>query len=275
MRLLRLLILAFGGLTTYSTVAEESPSGLINIKNELRGNARNQFYDIKEDGSTVKEAKLSACRDTTFYRYGRAKNGDNAEVGDIVRIRAIPTDYAGTNGDELSSRENCKAFCAETDIECVAANEIYALRDFPDDASPYVRRSSFEYGAMVVPFKYYSSSKEIGGEASIGGYLGYTKGFYNFQPTVFLAAGLTQIKTTEVEMPTGDGTMATMDPLPTVSTDTETGFTWAVGVKLSGVENVGFILAVGQDRIGGSDADDKWDHEGETWVSLSLSYKLQ
>jgi len=121
-------------------------------------------------------------------------------------------------------------------------------------------------GILLVPYKYRINSKSIEGETTIGMYLGYavepawfnriTDTSVTFVP--YFSAGLTNVD------------INTQAEDRSIDTNSEQGVTVAIGFLLKNWSSTNLGFVIGQDRIG----DKSWEHEGKTWVSLSLGWVL-
>jgi hypothetical protein len=119
--------------------------------------------------------------------------------------------------------------------------------------------SGWASGALIVPFKYRLNDKSLGGEATIGTYLGYNFELFASSEAKlivipFLAAGLSQISIQQA-----DG-----------SNKNQSGVTIAGGFLFPKWDETTLGLIYGQDRIGDSD----WEHEGKGWVSILVGLKF-
>lgn len=125
---------------------------------------------------------------------------------------------------------------------------------------PHARRG-FTFGALLVPFKYFSSDKSFSGSSTIGTYVGYKFQDNRGSFTPVLSAGWMP----NISVPTANGGASV----------SRSGFSLATGVIFSVDKGTGLQLGVlvGQDRLG-SNAVAPYQYEGKTWFSLSIGFKF-
>lgn len=153
----------------------------------------------------------------------------------------------------------------------VIEDQIYYLNKVEVNGVPIEKRVHQSFGGLVsgpliVPFKYRLNDDSISGEATLGYYAGWgwdtnffgaSDRYVTFTP--FLSAGLTQVSV-KSESESGE-----------TSSDNKSGFSWATGLLINNWDRVNIGLVYGQDRIG----DKNWEHEGESWLSISIGWEIK
>lgn len=153
--------------------------------------------------------------------------------------------------------------------ECVAdsAGAAVALKNsdefFVEESDAEgAEREGFDFGTLVVPFKFELSDKSaVTASASLGAYLGYRIPFLkalDLRPVLF--AGLSEVPVEQ----TGDDGKAT--------TETLAGFSYGIGVIGTIKDSFSWGLIVGADHV---DSIQQYKYQDKPWVSLVLGLSLE
>ena len=125
---------------------------------------------------------------------------------------------------------------------------------FPENKKPrYDRIGGITSGVLVVPFKL-RGTDSLSGDATVGPYFG----FQSERIKIAFSIGLSQIALEE-------------DTSGNVKN--ETGLTFATGFIYSLNKDFDLALIAGQDRVFG-DARDKFEHQGDWWLSFGIGYNF-
>jgi len=209
-----------------------------------------KFTQAKKTGSDTTINYLPVRLDDSRFE-GKALNAQLQNQTDPVRrcdnIPATAVDIKLGQPDltkGLAIYDDTQFFVSEADLNHAAS------------------RSGWDYGALVVPFKFQMSDEStVVGSASLGGYLGYRCPLnligFRFTPMIFLGVS-------EVPSPQTDAAGKT-------TTQTLAGLSYGIGfiAKIKDDFNVGLVF--GADHV---NAGQSYQYQDKPWVSLSLGYSL-
>jgi hypothetical protein len=147
-----------------------------------------------------------------------------------------------------------------TSHSVVEEHGVYTADKAAIESFPHSRRG-YTFGALLVPFKYYSSDKSFTGASTIGTYIGYKFQDNRGSFTPILSVGWVP----SIKVPLSNGT-GTVD---------RSGLSLATGVIFSVDKGTGIQLGVlaGQDRLG-NNAAAPYAQEGKWWLSISVGFKF-
>ncbi len=134
--------------------------------------------------------------------------------------------------------------------------------DVRDDGLANARRSGWEYGALVIPFKLQlSQGKALSGSASLGPYLGFRIPFFDtgvvMSPVLFAGASTVAVPTTS----TGGQT----------STQNLAGLSYGGGLVFSVKDNFHVGIILGADHV---DSSANYTYNNKPWISFEIGYSF-
>ncbi len=134
------------------------------------------------------------------------------------------------------------------------------------------RRYGWAYGALTMPYKYYTGSKGFQAGVPIGGYLGYRVGQMGSGYTAAVALTLSQVKADTLDPDTLDA-----EGRPTVTGHTDVAaLSWALGLvfdvgKDPTTKAFKAGVFVGRDRVNTSPSI-SYKHNGKTYIAVQLGF---
>jgi hypothetical protein len=199
-----------------------------------------------------------APRYSTFWIDAAAKRGEKPAW--IVHFSCVPK--IGKSpfrcGEKTGTPNPATLMVGSEEVPMVVRRTPYSVDE--KDLSLYAPRTfGPEYGVLVSPYKFHLDDQSLSGEASVGGYVGFRIAQPGIAFTPVFSAGVGVVSVTDEQ-----------EGRPEESN--RASFTVALGAittfSRQGVFQFGVLL--GWDWTG----DSNYDHEGETWIALSLGSKL-
>jgi len=213
----------------------------------------------KLKGKSIFKASLSG----TGYTANKIIYLDSQEMIDVdqnlrvglrvgTTLKALVS--ADTSGNQVVSVQ-------PEDGPSVQRSTYYLKKEELRDA--YWSQYGWSHGALVVPFKIRTKDHSLSNQAaSIGYYLGRRVGERGSAQTLALSFGVSQIQTTPASTSSGSQQPAS-----------ETGYTAAGAWIFELRDSMQLAIVVGQDRIGGATATQKWNYEGGWWWAVAFAVK--
>ncbi len=224
--------------------------------------------DVEKKG-TNKASVVVIPNDSENYLGDRVSFPINTKVGfyigDDKKTCVLPyekfklfSDYKSLGFRLNSDNTRYLSIYSTKDIKCVGSEETITkyseILVEPKDTL-VMNRSGFTYGALLVPFKYYTRTNEFKGAASLGGYLGY-----RIDPSASFGIGVTPVifgGGTAIEVAKDD------------STTTLAGASYGLGFLGTVKREFEFGLILGWDRVSKSE---DFDNNGKPWIAFSLGF---
>lgn len=206
----------------------------INFKVEVPG-----FYEYK-GANTTREQELTAPADVSFKIDG---SDDNHYFG---HFDGNTWTKAGEN-EKFAGAEvlpDKQYFIRKEDIRCFGKTD-----------------QSWSHGLLVVPFKFFSDDHSLESESTIGYYVGRSWSSWGMNATAVISAGL------------GSISVATTNDDGEATTTERPAFSVAAGLLFRVLDGSNFEFGVflGRDYVK-TDDEFAYEHDGETWLSLSFGY---
>jgi hypothetical protein len=123
-------------------------------------------------------------------------------------------------------------------------------------------RSGWDFGTLIVPFKFQMSDKSlVTGSATLGGYVGYNIGLnmpgFRVSPVAFVGVS-------DISMPQSGGSGSSS------STQTVAGISYGVGLMGTIKDSFNISLVFGADHA----SSNNYQYQDKPWVSFALGYSF-
>jgi hypothetical protein len=203
---------------------------------------------LKVDLTAEDRSIVAACVPAKTSLRGIGTYNIKGKIQPLFRVFEIPS----------QDSEGAKMFKKCATEKQVALGDIVSFLDQELAAIP-ASRFGITYGALLVPFKYQlKGDQEIGGNTSLGGYVGYR------QSRMFMGVELKYIGflgATKVSVSQTNNGQTTELPLAGVS--------YGVGVIGTLKNSFQMGLVLGADRVSKSAG---YKNNGKPWIAISLGY---
>ncbi len=256
-------------------------ANIVNSEGKYKGDKLSFPYDVvlEDSGSNSKyclpsgeEVRVQAYDDKTYevYRvsnWGWTSKSDRRDEEKLRQSVLLGAQIAKANTDDLRSKAISEKvaegkaptyYCVNETAEYLPRRQLVRAEInkggfIPDNAV----MSGFSYGVLLVPYKYYTDSKNFGGAVTVAPFAGYRIDWSNIglEATLVGFAGPTSLQGKDQS---GDSTNLF-------------GLSFGGGLlfEIKNDFNLGFVL--GADKVSKSDRP-KFEDDSDLWLAISLGF---